>query len=414
MRGDRAHRRLIGTFAGRRRRVAAPEPLLPLPRDRQRHGRLGRAGRRHGRGDRRRWPTPRARAGAELRCGAEVDARSRPTATRAEVRWTAASGRRRAHVLCQRRPGRAGAAAGRAERRAARPRARSSRSTCCSRGCRGCATPPSTRARRSPARSTSTSPRRSSRRPTREAAAGRIPALAAVRDLLPLADRPDDPRPRAARRGRPDAHLLRAAHAGAAVRAPTTPPPRRGRVAAHAALARQRAGRADRGLPAGARPTASRASRRARRSSSRPSSGMPGGNIFHRDLAVAVRRGRGRGRALGRRDRARQRPALRRRRAPRRRRQRHPGPQRRHGAARRRREVRAPGAAGARSSRLIPTSAAAPVCPPSAAAPTPPGPDPPGPHGRWVCAEAHDCHALLHTPDRWNVPHRGVTRTPSL
>ena len=34
---------LIGTFAGAHDAEPAPEPLLPLPRDRQRHRRVGRA-----------------------------------------------------------------------------------------------------------------------------------------------------------------------------------------------------------------------------------------------------------------------------------------------------------------------------------------------------------------------------------
>ena len=41
---------LIGTFAAADDADAAPEPLLPLPRDRRRDGRLGRADRRDGRG----------------------------------------------------------------------------------------------------------------------------------------------------------------------------------------------------------------------------------------------------------------------------------------------------------------------------------------------------------------------------
>jgi phytoene dehydrogenase-like protein len=45
----RPDRRADRHVRGPRRAVAAPEPLLPLPRDRQRHGRLGRAGGRHGR-----------------------------------------------------------------------------------------------------------------------------------------------------------------------------------------------------------------------------------------------------------------------------------------------------------------------------------------------------------------------------
>ncbi len=62
---DRRHGRADRDLRRPRRRVAAPEPLLPLPRDRQRHGRLGRAGRRDGRADRgagRRSPGRRARS----------------------------------------------------------------------------------------------------------------------------------------------------------------------------------------------------------------------------------------------------------------------------------------------------------------------------------------------------------------
>ena len=48
---------MIGTFAPADDPAAAPEPLLPLPRDRQRHRPLGCAGRRDGRGHRRAPPT---------------------------------------------------------------------------------------------------------------------------------------------------------------------------------------------------------------------------------------------------------------------------------------------------------------------------------------------------------------------
>ena len=84
--------------------------------------------------------------------------------------------------------------------------------------------------------------------PDRLRAGGRGAAArpAAVRDLLPLADRPEHPRPGAAGRGRPDADLLRAAHAGAPVRRRGGQGARRG---GHAALAGRGARRADRGLP---------------------------------------------------------------------------------------------------------------------------------------------------------------------
>ena len=58
---------MIGTFAAGRRPGAAPEPLLPLPRDRQRDRRLGRAGRRHGRAAA--SAGRRRAAGRRARCG---------------------------------------------------------------------------------------------------------------------------------------------------------------------------------------------------------------------------------------------------------------------------------------------------------------------------------------------------------
>ena len=71
---------LIGTLAGVHDESPAPEPLLPLPRGRQRGRALAGAGRRHGRGQRRAGGTPRARrartCAAARRCwrvdGAEV------------------------------------------------------------------------------------------------------------------------------------------------------------------------------------------------------------------------------------------------------------------------------------------------------------------------------------------------------
>ena len=53
VRGVVATDALIGTFADLNDPVAGAEPLLPLPRDRQRHRRVAGAGRRHGRGHRR-------------------------------------------------------------------------------------------------------------------------------------------------------------------------------------------------------------------------------------------------------------------------------------------------------------------------------------------------------------------------
>jgi hypothetical protein len=62
---------LIGTFSWADD-PPAPEPLLPLPRDRRRHRRLGRPRRRHGPSERR--ARTRRRAGAEIRVNATVTA----------------------------------------------------------------------------------------------------------------------------------------------------------------------------------------------------------------------------------------------------------------------------------------------------------------------------------------------------
>ena len=117
-----------------------------------------------------------------------------------------------------------------------------------------------------------------------QAEAGEIPALPPCEIYCHSLTDPSILGPQSAGGGRPDADLLRRAHAGAAVpgRSRGREGARRGGDAALAGLAcwpsRSR-------TACGARPTASRAWRRARRSSSRPSCGCPGGNIFHRDLA---------------------------------------------------------------------------------------------------------------------------------
>ena len=101
------------------------------------------------------------------------------------------------------------------------------------------------------------------------------PERAAVRGLLPLADRPEHPVGRAARRRGPDADAVRAAHAGAAVHA--TPPP-------SSAPSTPRSARSNSvlaepiescllGLEALTPPEIE------------AELGMPGGHIFHRDLA---------------------------------------------------------------------------------------------------------------------------------
>ena len=149
---------------------------------------------------------PRA-AGAELRYRRRGDRRSTPTGA------GALGGRgapRPAHVLVNAAPHVLAGLLGEPDPEPAAEGAQLKVNMLLS-GCPGCATPPSTRARRSRAPSTSTRryaqlAGRLRRRPTR----GRAPGAAAVRDLLPLAHRPVDPRPGAARRGRPDAHAASA------------------------------------------------------------------------------------------------------------------------------------------------------------------------------------------------------------
>ena len=106
VRGVVATDALIGTFAVAARPVAGPEPLLPLPPDRQRHRRVAGAGRRHGRGHRRAGrgaPSTRAPRSSP----APASARSGPSDDGAEVTWhdgapaahragTARAGQRRA------------------------------------------------------------------------------------------------------------------------------------------------------------------------------------------------------------------------------------------------------------------------------------------------------------------------------
>ena len=107
---------------------------------------------------------------------------------------------------------------------------------------RGCV-----RSRRSPARSTSTRATGSSRRlPPGRRRRGARPR--AVRDLLPLADRPDDPRPRAAGRRRADADAVRL-HMPARLFRVDPGGRAGGGDGVDPALARQRARRADRRVP---------------------------------------------------------------------------------------------------------------------------------------------------------------------
>ena len=189
-------------------------------------------------------------------------------------------------------------------------------------------------ATRSRAPSTSTSARASSPPRTRRRRPGRS------RDVPPLeiychslAD-PSIVGPGLRERGVQTLTLFALPHAGAAVRRATTTRRRTWRVQPDARVARTRCSPSRSRTACCARPTASRASRRARRSELERELALPGGNIFHRDLQWPFAEDDARGRALGRRDRPRERLALRRGRPPRRRRQRDPRPQRGAGRAR--------------------------------------------------------------------------------
>ena len=221
----RPHRRPDRHLRRRPRPVPAAEPLLPLPRHRRRHRRLGRPRRRHGRPHRRpgrRRPRGGRRSGHRARGDPRRDRRAHRRGDLRD-RGRGGHGRRPARPRQRlpagtRRPHRrraAGARRGRPAQGQHAPRP----------GCRGCATRPSTRARRSPAPSTSPRATSSWRPPTRQAAAGALPAAPPVRDLLPLAHRPDHPRPGPRRARLPDAHPVRPAHPRPALRAATTTPP---------------------------------------------------------------------------------------------------------------------------------------------------------------------------------------------
>ena len=130
------------------RRRPAPERLLPLPPHRRGNGRLGRARRRHGRGDR--SPGPRgAAAGADVRTSAEAGASPRT------ARSTGLGAPRAAGGACGVRAQRCstdcwGQQARSPSPRRRIPRAPSSRSTCCSPGCPASSTRPPTRRLPSP------------------------------------------------------------------------------------------------------------------------------------------------------------------------------------------------------------------------------------------------------------------------
>ena len=149
-----------------------------------------------------------------------------------------------------------------------RPRARSSRSTCCCPGCRGCATSGSTPVPPSPAPSTSTRASASCRARTPSPPPARCPTSCPCEIYCHSLLGPLDPRARPGRHGRADPHAVRAAPAG-----PAVPGGQRGAAGGgprgHAALAGLGARRADRGraaaragrpaVPGGAHPGGPRA-----------------------------------------------------------------------------------------------------------------------------------------------------------
>ena len=97
VRGIVATDALIGTFAALDDPGLLAEPLLPVPRDRQRHGTVGHPGRRHGGADRcarRRGPSCRGRAAVRRarRWRSSLTARGRPRCTPRAVRCSRAGG----------------------------------------------------------------------------------------------------------------------------------------------------------------------------------------------------------------------------------------------------------------------------------------------------------------------------------
>ena len=226
-------------------------------------------------------------AGAELRCGAEVTAidagpagvavrfvdaggggeqvgGGRPRAGQRRPRGARSPARSRAVGRDARGRAAEGQPAARAAAAAARPRRR-----------------PGRRLRRHLPRQRGL---RAARARPRAGRGGRAARRRAVRDLLPLAHRSEHPRARAAGRRRADADVLRAAPARRGCSRPTT-------TGCASARSRPPSPRWTACSPSrcstacGATPRVARASRRAPRSTSRPSSGCPGGNIFHRDLS---------------------------------------------------------------------------------------------------------------------------------
>ena len=187
---------------------------------------------------------------------------------------------------------------------------------------------PSTRARRSPARSTSTRPRRSSRPPTSRPRR-RAPALPPCEIYCHSLTDPTILGPELRAAGAQTLTCFGAAHARAAVRATTRAPRQRAVEATLRSLDSVLAEPIEDCLwrtPDGEPCLEARTPPELE-----AELGLPGGNIFHRDLSWPFAEARRRGGRLGRRDRPPARAAVRRGRAPRRRRQRDPRPQRRDG-----------------------------------------------------------------------------------
>ena len=252
----RADRRAHRHVRRRARRRPAPEPLLPVPRDRRRDRRLGRAGRRHGRADRRARARARGPRGAELRHRAPRSRRSAPTA-RSQLGGTARRPCAAGHVLGERRAGGARPAPRRAGRPPTAPGGRPAQGQHGPAPAAAAARPerrPARRLRRHLPRQRVL--RRSCGAAYEQAAAGRIPELPPVRDLLPLAHRPLDPRARSAGRRAPRRSRSSACTCPRACSATTRSRPRDAARRATLRSLNDRARRADRGLPARPTPTA--------------------------------------------------------------------------------------------------------------------------------------------------------------
>ena len=203
---------LIGTFAPADDPLSPPEPLLPVPRRRRQ---LGRAGRRHGRAvGRARGSRAHGRCGTRDRRGGRLDRGRRPECRGRDGRRAdlcrAPRARRRGAEHIADAPGRTSAVdpPEGAQLKINMLLRRLPRVAGCGRQLRG-------RVHRNLPRERGL---RAARRRIQAGVRRRDPGHPAVRGVLPLADRPDHPVRRTARRRGPDVHAVRAAHAGEAVR----------------------------------------------------------------------------------------------------------------------------------------------------------------------------------------------------